>query len=70
MPTETVEKHYRGRREDVVVVNLSILRDTYHRLKLLGGGRKMGALIDRLVGEHCAREAMRQEIAQEILAKR
>jgi hypothetical protein len=59
-------KGYAGRRPDIEVVNLSVHKESAQLLRLYGGPGRIGALIDRLIHEHHARQEERQRLAQTV----
>jgi len=58
---------YAGRAPGVVPVNLTIDRNAYELLQRHAAGKKTyGRLLSRLIYEHDAREAVRQQVREQL----
>jgi hypothetical protein len=58
---------YAGRREDGVVLNITLDRQAKELLQQWAPGKQMGAMVARLIYEHQARQEERQRL-QRLLA--
>jgi hypothetical protein len=53
---------YAGRRPDISVINLSMLRDDAELLRHYSGGKKMGMFVAGLVREHHGKQLEKQRL--------